>query len=93
MGEQNAPKLEQFFSQINVNSLVGQVASLVQGLSSNLALVLIYVAFLFVAQASHTHKLDAIFQNPDTREKARTTGTESSMPLNNIFGSKLWSAC
>ncbi len=74
MGEQNAPKLEQFFSQINVNSLVGQVASLVQGLSSNLALVLIYVAFLFVAQASHTHKLDAIFQNPDTREKARTTG-------------------
>ncbi len=63
---------EQFFATI---------ANSVSGLSGDLVLILIYVAFLFTAQAGWTRKLDKIFPDADRREQVRTIGDEARVGI------------
>ncbi|MEO0982059.1 MAG: AI-2E family transporter [Pseudomonadota bacterium] len=70
----DAPTLSDLLFGAAGGALLSGVASTTATLSENLILILIYIAFLFLAQHSWSGKLDAIFPDPDQRERARHVG-------------------
>ncbi len=70
-GRGEAPTVSDFMASDEVGRFFARLAQSLQSLASNALFVFIYVAFLFAAQATFPKKLDAIFQDPDARERAR----------------------
>ena len=54
--------------------ILQSISSAIGELSENLILILLYVAFMFSAQASWSLKLDFVFPDSDQREQARRVG-------------------
>jgi AI-2 transport protein TqsA len=71
---------EQFFATI---------ANSISGLSGDLVLILIYVAFLFTAQAGWSHKLDMIFRDPQTAaSRSARSATKRELASSATSGSR-----
>jgi len=79
-GGDNPPTLSSllFNEEGNVNSasqqFLGLLASATSGVTGNLVIILIYVAFLFLAQAAWPDKLDKIFIEEDVRQQVKDIG-------------------
>jgi AI-2 transport protein TqsA len=80
-GMTDSPTLTQLLFNERGEQLFATIANSVSGLSGDLMLILIYVAFLFSAQAGWTHKLDNIFPVPDRREQVRTIGNDARVGI------------
>jgi AI-2 transport protein TqsA len=74
VGMSEAPTLTQLMFNERGQRFFAMIANSVSGLSSDLVLILIYVAFLFAAQSGWTRKLDAIFTNSEERGRVREIG-------------------
>lgn len=68
-GIQDAPTLTQLLFNETGQRLLNVIASAVGGLSSDIVLILIYIAFMFLAQSAWSKKLDAIFLDGEQREQ------------------------
>ncbi len=77
VGVPNAPTLSGLLIGETGQKLAGSVASSIGNLSENLILILIYIAFLFLAQAAWPKKLDAIFPEGGRRQVVRDVGDAS----------------
>jgi len=74
----NAPRISQLVLGEQGQQLLGAVVSSVSSLSENFILILIYVAFLFLAQSAWTDKLNAIFgSDNDQRERVRRVSEQA----------------
>lgn len=73
----NAPELSQLVMGETGQRLFSSVVSSVGQLSESLILILIYVAFLFLAQSAWPGKLDAIFADDEQRSRVRKVGDEA----------------
>lgn len=73
-GIENAPSLSQVVMGETGQRLFGSVASSFGELTENFILILIYIAFLFLAQSAWSGKLDEIFTDPERRAHAREIG-------------------
>lgn len=80
-GLTDAPTLTHFLFNDGGQRFFGVIASGVRGLSSDIVLILIYVAFLFSAQSMWPGKLDNIFPDPDRREQARQVGNDARLGI------------
>ena len=67
MGE--APTLTQLLFNETGQRFAGLIANAIGELSSDIVLILIYIAFMFLAQSTWSRKLDRIFLDPDQRER------------------------
>lgn len=81
VGLGNAPTLTQLLLNETGQQFFATLANAVSGLSGDLVLILIYVAFLFTAQAGWSRKLDAIFHTPERREQVRVIGNEARLSI------------
>lgn len=70
LGLEDPPSLRQLMEAAGPGRFLGAVAAAFQGLLSQSLFVLIYIAFLFAAQASFPRKMDALFPEPDDRMRA-----------------------
>lgn len=70
----NAPTLTELVFNESGQAFLGTIASETSGLTGDLVLILIYVAFLFLAQSAWPTKLDRIFADPDRREQVKDVG-------------------
>ena len=84
-GVQEAPSLTQLVFNERGNEFFATIANSVSGLSGDLMLILIYVAFLFSAQASWPRKLDLIFRSPERRDQVRRIGSEARLGIENYL--------
>ena len=80
-GMSDSPTLTQLLFNERGEQLFATIANSVSGLSGDLMLILIYVAFLFSAQAGWTHKLDNIFPVPERRDQVRTIGNDARVGI------------
>jgi predicted PurR-regulated permease PerM len=71
VGADNPPPLGRLFQMVGPGQILGQMASALQGVLSNTLFVLIYVAFLFAAQASFSKRMRGVFPSEEDRERAR----------------------
>ncbi|MEM6625671.1 MAG: AI-2E family transporter [Pseudomonadota bacterium] len=62
------------------------VVDAVQGLASSSVLILIYIAFLFLAESNWSQKLDAVFPHPTDRAQARSVAAQ----IRNSMEQYLW---
>lgn len=67
MGE--APTLTQLLFNETGQRMVGLIANAVGALSGDLVLILIYIAFMFLAQSTWSQKLDRIFRDKEQRQQ------------------------
>lgn len=81
VGLVNAPTLTQLLFNESGQRFFATIASSVSGLSGDLVLILIYVAFLFAAQTTWSQKLDNIFMSADRREQVRRIGDEARLNI------------
>ncbi|MEQ9504741.1 MAG: AI-2E family transporter [Hyphomonas sp.] len=81
VGLTDAPSLTQLVFNERGQRFFATIANSVSGLSGDLVLILIYVAFLFSAQTGWTLKLDAIFPESERREQVRTIGSEARIGI------------
>lgn len=81
VGLGNAPTLTQLLLNETGQQFFATLANAVSGLSGDLVLILIYVAFLFAAQAGWSRKLDAIFHTQERREQVRVIGDEARLSI------------
>lgn len=81
VGLGNAPTLTQLLLNETGQQFFATLANAVSGLSGDLVLILIYVAFLFTAQAGWSRKLDAIFHTAERREQVRVIGNEARLSI------------
>ena len=72
----DAPTLASLFNERG-GQFFSSAAGAAGGLSGDLILILIYVAFLFVAQSGWTQKLDNIFTDHESRAMVRRVGDDS----------------
>ncbi len=86
IGLPDAPTLSSIIFGETGQRFIGVLASTTRELSENLILVLIYVAFLFLASSSWGLKFDAIFKKDHSRETARVV----SMDARHGIESYLW---
>lgn len=70
----NAPTLTEMVFNESGQAFLGTIASATSGLTGDLVLILIYVAFLFLAQAAWPNKLDKIFGNAEQRQQVKEVG-------------------
>jgi predicted PurR-regulated permease PerM len=70
----DAPTLTQLVFNDTGQAFLGTIASATSGLTGDLVLILIYVAFLFLAQSAWPVKLDRIFQNKGRRLQVKEVG-------------------
>ncbi|MEL7108921.1 MAG: AI-2E family transporter [Pseudomonadota bacterium] len=70
----NAPTLTELFFNESGQAFLGTIASATSGLTGDLVLILIYVAFLFLAQSAWPNKLDKIFADADQRQQVKEVG-------------------
>ena len=80
-GLTDAPSLTQLLFNERGQKFFATIANSVSGLSGDLILILIYVAFLFAAQSTWSSKLDNIFTDPDRREQVRAIGNEARVGI------------
>ena len=69
-----APTLTQLIFNESGQRFFGTIANATSGLTADLVLILIYVAFLFLAQSAWPGKLDKIFPEEEQRERVRLVG-------------------
>ncbi|CAN0606215.1 unnamed protein product, partial [Ectocarpus sp. 12 AP-2014] len=70
----DAPTLTELVFNESGQAFLGTIASATSGLTGDLVLILIYVAFLFLAQAAWPVKLDRIFGDADQRQQVKEVG-------------------
>jgi len=70
VGLSDPPTLSQLFERAGPGRFLSEIAQAFQGIISNAVFVLIYVGFLFAAQASFPRKMDALFQDEESRARA-----------------------
>ena len=70
----DAPTLTQLVFNDTGQAFLGTIASATSGLTGDLVLILIYVAFLFLAQSAWPVKLDRIFPNEERRQQVKEVG-------------------
>ncbi len=70
----DAPTLTELVFNESGQAFLGTIASATSGLTGDLVLILIYVAFLFLAQSAWPVKLDRIFHDPEQREQVKDVG-------------------
>ncbi|MEM1390978.1 MAG: AI-2E family transporter [Pseudomonadota bacterium] len=73
----DAPTLTELVFNETGQRFFGTIANATSSLTGDLVLILIYVAFLFLAQSAWPQKLDRIFPDGETREQARQVGNEA----------------
>ncbi|NBC20103.1 MAG: AI-2E family transporter [Alphaproteobacteria bacterium] len=73
-GMENAPTLTELMFNERGQRFAGMIANEVGELSSDLVLIVIYIAFLFLAQANWSRKLDRIFVGRERRSRVREVG-------------------
>lgn len=78
IGLPNAPTLSSLLFGETGQRFIGALASATSALSENLVIVLIYVAFLFLAASNWSTKLDEIFKDPGHREQVRQVSAEAA---------------
>ncbi len=71
LGLRDAPTFSAIVFGETGQRFIGSIASATSKLSENLVIVLIYIAFLFMAASNWSEKLDAIFRDPDHRAQVR----------------------
>ncbi len=71
LGMQDAPSLTQLLFNDTGQRLAGTIANEIGELSSDLLLIVIYIAFLFLAQSNWPRKMDRIFIGRERREMSR----------------------
>ncbi|MFN7163725.1 MAG: AI-2E family transporter [Hyphomonas sp.] len=81
VGMSDSPSLTQLLFNERGERFFATIANSVSGLSGDLMLILIYVAFLFAAQSGWTQKLDNIFPGAERREQVRTIGDEARVGI------------
>ena len=72
-----APTLTELFFNASGQRFFGTIANATSSLTGDLVLILIYVAFLFLAQSAWPEKLDQIFPDSDRREQVRAVGQDA----------------
>ncbi|MEO0449441.1 MAG: AI-2E family transporter [Pseudomonadota bacterium] len=70
----DAPTLTELVFNESGQAFLGTIASATSGLTGDLVLILIYVAFLFLAQSAWPVKLDRIFRDFEQREQVKEIG-------------------
>lgn len=70
----DAPTLTEMVFNESGQAFLGTIASATSGLTGDLVLILIYVAFLFLAQSAWPNKLDRIFTDTDQRKQVKEVG-------------------
>lgn len=78
---QDAPTLTQLVFDEGGQRFFATIANSVSGLSGDIVLILIYVAFLFTAQSMWTQKLDNIFPDSQRREAVRRIGNDARLAI------------
>ena len=73
----DAPTLQELVFNETGQRFFGTIANATRDLSADLVLILIYVAFLFLAQSSWTRKLDNIFKTFERRDQVRKVGDDA----------------
>ena len=73
----NAPTLQELIFNETGQRFFATIANATGDLSGDLILILIYVAFLFLAQSGWTHKLDNIFRDFERRDQVRKVGDDA----------------
>jgi predicted PurR-regulated permease PerM len=81
VGLTNAPSLTELLFNETGQQFFATVANSISGLSGDLMLILIYVAFLFAAQSGWSGKLDNIFRDPARREQVRMIGNDARLSI------------
>ena len=80
-GLTDAPTLTHLLFNEGGQRFFATIASSVRGLSGDLVLILIYVAFLFAAQGMWTRKLDNIFPESGARAQVRRIGNDARLGI------------
>lgn len=80
-GMNKSPTLTELLFNERGQQFFATIANSVSGLSGDLMLILIYVAFLFTAQSGWSHKLDNIFPVPERREQVRAIGNDARVGI------------
>ncbi|MEL7041068.1 MAG: AI-2E family transporter [Pseudomonadota bacterium] len=70
----DAPTLTELFFNESGQAFLGTIAAATSGLTGDLVLILIYVAFLFLAQSAWPNKLDRIFPDAERRQQVKDVG-------------------
>ena len=70
----DAPTLTEMVFNESGQAFLGTIASATSGLTGDLVLILIYVAFLFLAQSAWPNKLDRIFVDGYQRKQVKEVG-------------------
>ncbi len=70
----DAPTLTELIFNQTGQRFFAMIANATSSLTGDIILILIYIGFLFLAQASWSAKLDRIFVDPDRREQVRDLG-------------------
>ena len=73
-GMDQAPTLTELIFNEQGQRFFATIANATGDLSGDLVVILIYVAFLFLAQSSWAHKLDRLFPESSRRKQAREIG-------------------
>lgn len=73
----DAPTLQELLFNETGQKFFATIANATGDLSGDLVLILIYVAFLFLAQSSWTRKLDNIFPGFEQRDQVRKIGDDA----------------
>lgn len=81
VGLTDAPSLTQLVFNERGQQFFATIANSVSGLSGDILLILIYVAFLFSAQGAWSNKLDNIFPTPERREQVRIIGNDARLGI------------
>jgi AI-2 transport protein TqsA len=81
LGLSDAPTLTQLVFNERGEQFFATIANSVSGLSGDLMLILIYVAFLYTAQAGWSVKLNNIFPEPGRREQVRRISDEARLSI------------
>lgn len=74
IGMGTAPTLTELVFNEGNQRFIATIANATGDLSSDLVLLLIYIAFLFLAQSAWPAKLDAVFTHPENRMQAKEVG-------------------
>ncbi len=81
VGMSDSPTLTELIFNEQGERFFATIANSVSGLSGDIVLILIYVAFLFAAQSGWSHKLDKIFTSPERREQVRQIGDDARVGI------------
>lgn len=76
LGLTGAPRLSTLIFSDDTIRFFEPVLASIRGLASDLVIITIYVAFLYLTAQSFSSKLDRIFRKPDARQRARQVGAE-----------------